>query len=121
MSEDFYIKFLGSDEFRNEGTLILYDKDSEGPRVKALLPLLSRLVHEETSPEGFHPCPICGHDLMVSFLRILGNSTLSINTYCKTCSISSSFETNEIPFWAPKPKSWREIFKETGIHRDDNG
>ena len=120
MSEEIYIKFLGQDEFRNDGKLILYDKDPDAPRVEALLPLLNRLVHAETEPEKFQQCPICSGDLRVSFFRILGHSDLSMNAYCKTCSVSSSFVTNRIPAWAPKPKSWREVFEESRNHGAKN-
>jgi len=120
MSEDIYIKFLGMDEFRDNGKLILYYKDPEDHRVKALLPLLSRLIHAETEPEKFHQCPICSRELRVSFFRILGNSNLSLNAYCNTCSTSISFQTNKIPDWSPKPKSWREVFEESRKHGAQN-
>ncbi len=97
MAEDFYIKF--SSASRNEDNVhTLLAEPHE--RVKVLLPLLYKLIQSESKPSEIHTCPVCFHEMEVSFSRYPRIAkTIGISTYCGVCNIIVLFESNKIPSW----------------------
>jgi hypothetical protein len=106
MSEDFYIKFSSAASWEGRKHY-LHAEPRE--RVDALLPLLYRLIQNETKPSEFQSCPVCNQSFEVSFVRYPRISkTITIGTHCKACNIIVLFESNKIPLWVSTTNSLLE-------------
>jgi len=121
MSEDFHIKYNTATRWEGK---VHYLMAPPLERIDALMPLLLRLIQSQTDPSGDHVCPICRQMFEVDFYRIpITTDPLYIATYCNTCNIHVSFQSNKIPAWA---KAWEEeasveeFFEKLRKHGDEN-
>ena len=99
MSDDFYINCAGATQ--PLGMSSRFRSDPPHERVDALLPLLWKLLENESDPGEKHICPVCGEIAKISFEYYLQiPNELAISFQCRTCSICVFFKSNKVPAWA---------------------